>query len=267
MPCSSPHHIMHLMIQSGFGTSTMHVETKSDDIDTGMTVEKLLIKNDGAEKTTLVSAVNAADTTFSFSSSLSVAANDFMRIDDEYLQVQSVSGSDITVVRAQLGTVAASHTSGALIYALSPIIKENLYRFGGMTGSSYSGPQMCIDDTVTYLRSELNPSDPSTIVVEELPVIFKRRPDLGNELNFLAYTPNVVNDLIAQSKAIICDPDGPKVGGVDYFRNYINIRVSTYLTPVFIDAWSLHRIEGNVHCGSNTRRSELSANWWEAWKN
>ena len=258
--------ILHLIVECELGSSKIHVGTTSEDDDPDMTVEKLLILNDGVEKTTLESMVGSEDTTFYLSTALSVTEGAFLRIENEYVRAQSVLGAVITVARGQLGTAAASHANGTLIYALSSLIQENLHEFSGGSIAMYPGPQKSIDDIVAFLRSNLAPDDPSSVTVEELPVLFKRRPDLGIHLQFLPYTPNVVNCLVAEGKNLMCDPDGPKVGGVDYFRAYVSKRLSAYLTPIFIDGWSLHRMMGNVHCGSNVRRTALTTPWWDVWR-
>ena len=58
-----------------------------------------------------------ADLTLTVASvaSLSVSTNDYIRIDDEILRVSAISGENLTVTRAQLGTSAAAHTNGSTV--------------------------------------------------------------------------------------------------------------------------------------------------------
>ncbi len=59
----------------------------------------------------------AGDTTLTVTSATALAAgtNAYIRIDDEYLRVTGISGNDLTVTRAQLGSTAASHTDGSTV--------------------------------------------------------------------------------------------------------------------------------------------------------
>ena len=58
-----------------------------------------------------------SDTTLTVTSAaaLGVGTNSYIRVDDEILQVSSVAGNDLTVVRAQLNTTAAAHTDGSTV--------------------------------------------------------------------------------------------------------------------------------------------------------
>ena len=58
-----------------------------------------------------------SDVTLSVTSAAALGAgtNSYIRIDDEILQVSSIAGNDLTVVRAQLGTTAAAHTDGSTV--------------------------------------------------------------------------------------------------------------------------------------------------------
>ena len=53
--------------------------------------------------------------TVTSAAALGAGTNSYIRIDDEILQVSSIAGNDLTVVRAQLGTTAAAHTDGSTI--------------------------------------------------------------------------------------------------------------------------------------------------------
>ena len=53
--------------------------------------------------------------TVTSAAALGAGTNSYIRIDDEILQVSSIAGNDLTVVRAQLGTTAASHADGSTV--------------------------------------------------------------------------------------------------------------------------------------------------------
>jgi len=58
-----------------------------------------------------------SDTTLTVTSAAALGGgtNSYIRIDDEILQISGVAGNDLTVVRAQLGTTATSHTDGSTV--------------------------------------------------------------------------------------------------------------------------------------------------------
>ena len=58
-----------------------------------------------------------ADTTLTVTSATALAGgtNSYIRIDDEYLRITGVSGDNLTVTRAQLGSTAAAHTDGSTV--------------------------------------------------------------------------------------------------------------------------------------------------------
>ena len=57
--------------------------------------------------------------TVTSAAALGAGTNSYIRIDDEILQVSSIAGNDLTVVRAQLGTTAAAHTDGSTVTLLT----------------------------------------------------------------------------------------------------------------------------------------------------
>ena len=53
--------------------------------------------------------------TITSAAALGGGTNSYIRVDDEVLRISGVSGNDLTVVRAQLGTTAAAHTDGSTV--------------------------------------------------------------------------------------------------------------------------------------------------------
>jgi len=59
-----------------------------------------------------------SDTTLTVTSGTGIANNDFILIDQEILKVTNVSTNDLTVTRAQNGTIAATHADGATVFLI-----------------------------------------------------------------------------------------------------------------------------------------------------
>ena len=68
----------------------------------------------------IVASFSASDTTLTVESSTDFDVNDVLLIDSELLTVQGVSGNDVTVLRGQLATSAASHAAAAAITLIEP---------------------------------------------------------------------------------------------------------------------------------------------------
>ncbi|MBU1472397.1 protein-arginine deiminase domain-containing protein, partial [Patescibacteria group bacterium] len=81
----------------------------------------------------------------------------------------------------------------------------------------------------------------------------------------VAEMPGMVNMLVIGNRAIIAKPFGPLEYGVDIFEDY----VESVLGPIgisvnFVDDWdTYHRMEGEIHCGTNVKRTPHITNWWE----
>lgn len=58
---------------------------------------------------------SASDTTLTVTSATGIVIGDYLRIDNEILQVSSVSNLDIAVTRGAFGSIAATHTDGATV--------------------------------------------------------------------------------------------------------------------------------------------------------
>jgi protein-arginine deiminase len=81
-----------------------------------------------------------------------------------------------------------------------------------------------------------------------------------------AYQPGTVNLFSLDAHNVIApDPHGPLIGGTDIFRAYTEVLLRPYgITVHWIDDWNLfHRLGGEVHCGTNARRTIPAARWWE----
>lgn len=68
----------------------------------------------------IVATFSSTDTTLTVASATDLDVNDLLLIDAELLVVQAVSGNDVTVLRGQLATSAASHAAAAPITLIEP---------------------------------------------------------------------------------------------------------------------------------------------------
>lgn len=67
-------------------------------------------------KTTLSNAITATQTTFVVASATDFAAGAYLWADREVMQVRSVSGTNITVTRGQMGTSVAAHAASETLF-------------------------------------------------------------------------------------------------------------------------------------------------------
>lgn len=130
--------------------------------------------------------------------------------------------------------------------------------------------QSKIDPMVEKLKQEIGLTDDDVV---ELPVIFESIADGGVEYS-VAYSPGVVNLRAFNGWTIVPDPFGPKIDGKDGFRVDIDARLGTDafglgadgkgLAVFYADDWDLyHRLDGEVHCGSNQEgRPPAEWKWW-----
>lgn len=55
------------------------------------------------------------DTTLTVTSAASLLVGDYLRVDNELMQISAINGNDLTVVRGSLGSIPASHSNGATL--------------------------------------------------------------------------------------------------------------------------------------------------------
>lgn len=68
----------------------------------------------------IVATFSSTDTTLTVASATDLDVNDLILVDAELMTVQAVSGNDVTVLRGQLATSAASHAAAAPITLIEP---------------------------------------------------------------------------------------------------------------------------------------------------
>ncbi len=101
--------------------------------------------------------------------------------------------------------------------------------------------------------------DPSEIV--DAPFIFWEQSGW-----LVAYVPGLVNGVVlSDSHFAAPDPHGPDIGGGDLFKNmFAQNLVAVGYSPLWVEDWDLyHRLDGEVHCGTNATRSVPVEPWWE----
>lgn len=86
-------------------------------------------------RTTLAAAITASATSFTVTSATGFAATDFLRVNDEWLYVQEVTGTTIKAQRGRLGTLARPHGILSVAVVGSPVdflpeIKPQMYSYG-----------------------------------------------------------------------------------------------------------------------------------------
>ena len=89
-------------------------DTSAKTRDLTYTVTPRAAKNyDGDVATNLTNDIGLANVLFTVNDASSIATDTYIVIDNESMYIESKSGNELTVKRAQDGTIAASHVSGA----------------------------------------------------------------------------------------------------------------------------------------------------------
>jgi hypothetical protein len=117
--------------------------------------------------------------------------------------------------------------------------------------------QQLIDLNREILKEGLDLDDADVFAI---PVLFSGRRNERTR----AYFPNMVNHLVIGRTSIVPKPYGPVVNGKDTFEAAFRETLPERDVR-FIDDWySYHEQMGEVHCGTNARRTPLvDVRWWE----
>jgi hypothetical protein len=78
------------------------------------------LKNAIDKAQTVTANLTANDTVVTVVSSLNFNVGDYLKVDDEILEVTAVNGNDVTVLRGQLATAAVSHSAGRPVTLIEP---------------------------------------------------------------------------------------------------------------------------------------------------
>lgn len=112
------------------------------------------------------------------------------------------------------------------------------------------------------MRDEFGITDPAGFL--EVPVLFWKESAGARAWEVTAYFPNMVNLLVANGHLIIPEPC------VEVFKSDLKSNLTSLgyqsSTVHFIDTivapWFYHGGEGELHCGTNSRREIPTVQWW-----
>lgn len=85
----------------------------------------------------------------------------------------------------------------------------------------------------------------------------------------IAYQPGTVNGVLLSPTSFASPaPHGPMIDGADPFKTQLETALGAKGVKVsWVEDWDLyHRLEGEVHCGSNVFREIPTTPWWEVAK-
>jgi protein-arginine deiminase len=115
-----------------------------------------------------------------------------------------------------------------------------------------------VDAQLQILKTETGITD-----AEIIHVPFLHEPVQGTSL---AYQPGTINGLYYAADTFAApDPHGPMINGVDIFKDQFEKALATVSVKVaWIEDWDLyHRLSGEVHCGTNSKRALMpDEKWW-----
>lgn len=127
-----------------------------------------------------------------------------------------------------------------------------------MNESAWAAVQ--IDDQLDTIKQETGLTDAEIIKISGL---FEQASGYS-----VAYVPGTVNGIyLSNGDFGPPDPHGPVINGQDIFKAQMTTALVPFgVTPRWIEDWDLyHRLDGEVHCGSNTTRAVPSSiKWWES---
>ena len=99
----------------------------------------------------------------------------------------------------------------------------------------------------------------------EIPALFWDGDQYISGDQIVANIPGMVNMLVVGNRAIIAKPFGPLDNGTNIFEDYVESELGSIGISVnFVDDWdTYHRNDGEIHCGTNVKRTPHNTNWWE----
>jgi hypothetical protein len=128
----------------------------------------------------------------------------------------------------------------------------------GVAALNLVGTQRKIDD----IRAVLNTANGGPMDFVGVPVIYVgSRAGFDTGRSVVAFTPRLANVQVVADKLVFASQFGPRnAADEDSFE----AATSTVLpNAIFADDWDLyHRLDGEVHCSSVTKRSCPGLDWW-----
>jgi len=127
-----------------------------------------------------------------------------------------------------------------------------------LTDTDLKNYQASCQSHINTVRGQLNSGLDSPIFVQ-IPALFKK----GNDEKAVALIPGMVNMLVVGNTLVIAKPFGPKNPTKDVFEDTVEARLTGFDVR-FVDDWdTYHSKYGEIHCGTNVKRTPPSTNWWE----
>ena len=73
----------------------------------------------------------------------------------------------------------------------------------------------------------------------------------------------MINNLFLGHVMLVPKPFGTHRGGLDQFEQYFRSLIPDEVTVQFVTNWdSYYLLEGDINCGTNTRRQPFNNPWW-----
>lgn len=117
-----------------------------------------------------------------------------------------------------------------------------------------------IDEQIADIKAETGLTDAEIV---KIPTLFDNASGYS-----VAYQPGTVNGIyLSDNDFGAPDPHGPDINGQDIFQVQMTNALQPYgVTVHYIEDWdTYHRLDGEVHCGSNTTRAiPANTKWWES---
>ena len=168
------------------------------------------------------------------------------------LQDASTAGNGSTLMFAGKNWLDNNNTETPAQITIDQVLADT----NVMTASDQAVAE--VDGQLQTLKQETGITD-----AEIIHVPFLHEPVQGTSL---AYQPGTVNGLYYAFDTFAApDPHGPVIGGVDIFKDQFEKAMSAVgIKVAWIEDWDLyHRLSGEVHCGTNSKRALLpDEKWW-----
>ncbi|GAC1351405.1 MAG: hypothetical protein NVSMB1_04130 [Polyangiales bacterium] len=180
-----------------------------------------------------------------------VLAND-PRLAKKMLEDQVAKGNGSTVMFAGRKWVSTGAETDAQVSIADVLANTEV-----MTASAEAAVE--VDAQIAILKKETGITDAEIVRV---PYLHERTHGYS-----IAYMVGTVNGLVVSNDHFASpDPHGPLVGGKDLFKAQLETALSPYgITVDWVEDWDLyHRLDGEVHCGTNTVRTIPESKWWES---
>jgi protein-arginine deiminase len=135
-------------------------------------------------------------------------------------------------------------------------VTETLNDTDVMNESAWAATE--IDGQLTTIKNATGLTDAEIVTI---PFLFQQASGYS-----VAFQPGTVNGVYLSDTVFGApDPHGPVIGGVDVFKDDMEDVLSGYgVTVSWIEDWDLyHRLDGEVHCGTNVTRAIPTTPWWQ----